>query len=73
MDNAALDFLKKILETPSPSGFEAPVQEIVRGYLAESAESIRTDLHGNVIAVKNSAAPLRLMLAGHCGAESGVA
>ena len=37
------------------------VQEIVRRYLAESAENIRTDLHGNVIAVANAAASLRLM------------
>jgi len=66
MDTASLDFFKKILETPSPSGFEAPVQEIVRRYLVESAENFRTDLHGNVIAVKNSASPLRVMLAGHC-------
>jgi putative aminopeptidase FrvX len=66
MDQAPLDFFKKILETPSPSGFERPVQEIVRGYLEGTADRISTDLHGNVIAVKNPDAKLRLMLAGHC-------
>ena len=30
------------------------------------ADEIRTDLHGNVIVVKNPDAPLRVMLAGHC-------
>jgi endoglucanase len=42
------------------------VQEHVRAYLAEFADEIRTDLHGNVIAVKNPGGKLRLMLAGHC-------
>lgn len=65
MESIAHDFLKKILETPSPSGYEAPVQEIVRQYVADFADEVSTDLHGNVIAVKNAGAPLRLMLAGH--------
>ncbi len=66
MDAAPLEFFKKILDTPSPSGFEQPVQAIVRSYLSDSADRISTDLHGNVIAVKNPDAKLRLMLAGHC-------
>jgi endoglucanase len=66
MDAAAFDFFKKILETPSPSGFERPVQELVRQYVADSADEVTTDLHGNVIAVKNPGAKLRVMLAGHC-------
>lgn len=65
MDTIAHDFLKRILETPSPSGYEAPVQEIVRGYVADFADQVSTDLHGNVIAVKNPAGKVRLMLAGH--------
>ena len=66
MEAAALEFLKRILETPSPSGYERPVQEIVRQYVASFADHVSTDIHGNVIAVKNPAAPLRVMLAGHC-------
>jgi endoglucanase len=66
MESAALDFLKQLLETPSPSGFERPVQDIVRRYAASFAERVTTDSHGNVIAAKNTAAPLRLMFAGHC-------
>ena len=30
------------------------------------ADEVRTDLHGNVIVVKNPDSPLRVMLAGHC-------
>ena len=65
MDAAALDFLKEILNTPSPSGFERPVQEIVRRYVKPFADELTTDSHGNVIAVKNPDAPLRVMYAGH--------
>jgi endoglucanase len=66
MEAAALEFFKRILETPSPSGYERPVQEVVRQYVAGFADQVSTDLHGNVIAVKNPGAPLRVMLAGHC-------
>jgi tetrahedral aminopeptidase len=66
MDSAALEFFKKVLETPSPSGYERPVQDVVRRYVADFADRVTTDLHGNVIAVKNPDAKLRVMLAGHC-------
>jgi putative aminopeptidase FrvX len=66
MDATALEFLKRILATPSPSGYERPVQELVREYLAPIADKVTTDSHGNVIGVKNAGAPLRVMYAGHC-------
>ncbi len=66
MESAAHEFLKKILETPSPSGYERPVQDLVRRYVQPFADKVTTDLHGNVIAVKNPDAKLRVMFAGHC-------
>jgi len=42
------------------------VQDVVRQYVADFADKVTTDLHGNVIAVKNPEAKLRVMLAGHC-------
>src|SRR5688572_6029547 len=60
------DFLKALLETPSPSGYERPIQDVVRGYMREFADTVRTDPHGNVIAIKNPEAKYRVMLAGHC-------
>jgi putative aminopeptidase FrvX len=65
MDRSAKKFFKDILETPSPSGYEQPVQEIVRAYVGKFADEVRTDLHGNVIACSNPDAKLRLMFAGH--------
>ena len=66
MDASALQFLKDLLHTPSPSGYEQPVQQVVRDYVSDFADEVRTDVHGNVIAAKGPDAPLRLMLAGHC-------
>ena len=66
MNSQSQDFLKSILTTPSVTGFVEPVQQIVRDYAAPFADTIRTDIHGNVIAARNPDAPLRVMLAGHC-------
>ena len=66
MQPLARDFFEKILTTPSPSGFERPVQDIVRSYAGEFADQIDTDLHGNVIATANNSAETRIMFAGHC-------
>ena len=40
MDSAALEFFKKLLETPSPSGYERPVQEVVRQYIGDFADRV---------------------------------
>jgi putative aminopeptidase FrvX len=65
MDKSANDFFRKILETPSPSGFESPVQDVVRNYVGDFADEVTTDLHGNVIACCNPGGKTRVMLAGH--------
>lgn len=66
MEDAAHDFFKKLLETPAPSGYERPIQDVVRGYVESFADEVTTDVHGNVIACKNPGASRRVMLAGHC-------
>jgi endoglucanase len=66
METTAHAFLKQLLLTPSPSGYEAPIQQVVRDYVSTFADTITTDVHGNVIACKNPDARLRLMFAGHC-------
>ncbi len=67
MRKESYDFLKTIEETPSPSGFEQPVQRIVRERMKRYADTIETDVHGNVVVGLNvkKGAP-RIMLAGHC-------
>ncbi|MCA9231501.1 MAG: M42 family metallopeptidase [Planctomycetales bacterium] len=65
METSAKEFFKQILETPSPSGYEQPVQNLVRGYAEKFADRVTTDLHGNVIACCNPESPFRVMFAGH--------
>ncbi|MDO5580201.1 MAG: M42 family metallopeptidase [Planctomycetia bacterium] len=66
MNKKSKEFLNAILTHPSPSGFEEPVQKIVREYAADFADRVDTDVHGNVMAVRNPDSPFRIMLAGHC-------
>jgi len=70
MDERSHDFLKQLLETPSPSGYEKPIQDVVRAWSAQHAHETQTDRHGNVIATlfptDNSTVPVKIMLAGHC-------
>ena len=58
--------LTRLVESPSPSGFEQPAQKLVRERMADVVDELRTDVHGNVIGVKNPGAPISVMLAGHC-------
>lgn len=66
MHEPSFAFLKNLLLTPSPSGFEKQIQDVVRSWAAPLADEVRTDRHGNVIAVLNPGGSPRIMLAGHC-------
>jgi tetrahedral aminopeptidase len=65
MRKKSLQFLKDLIAAPSPSGFEQPAQRVVRARMAEYADEITTDVHGNVVCVKNPDCDFRVMLAGH--------
>lgn len=66
MESAPLDFLKELLATPSPSGYEQKIQKVVRSYVESFADEVATDVHGNVVACVNPGADIRVMYAGHC-------
>src|SRR5947209_4212785 len=66
MQESSLAFLNQLLQTPSPSGFERPIQDVVRAWATEYADEVRTDRHGNVVAVIHPGGQPRIMLAGHC-------
>ena len=64
--DASLDFLRTLLETPSPSGFEGANAENFRNYVAPFADTVETDPMGSVIAsVTGKINGPRIMLAGH--------
>jgi len=65
MNKESYAFLKNLMLQPSPSGFEVPVQEVVRKRMKLFAEHVSTDVHGNVTGVLNKKASLKVMLAGH--------
>src|SRR5579864_1059636 len=58
-------FLKELVESPSPSGYEGPARAIWRRAVEGVAAELRTDLHGNTIAAVNPRGTPRVMLAGH--------
>src|ERR1700744_5691446 len=66
MHEPSYSLLKNPLRPPSPSGFERPIQDVVRSWCGPLAPSYTTDRHGNVIAVLNPGGSPRIMLAGHC-------
>lgn len=65
MRSDSLDFLKSIVATASPSGFEQPVAELYREYVRPFADIVTTDVMGNVTAKINPDASFRFMYAGH--------
>jgi tetrahedral aminopeptidase len=66
MDSANKEFLKELVETPSPSGYEHDVQKLVRERIRPWCDSVRTDVMGNVFGIRNPKGKPRIMLAGHC-------
>ncbi len=66
MQTESKEFLYSLLTTPSPTGFEQEIQRVVKKRMAPFAETIETDLHGNLIIGINTKAERKVMLAGHC-------
>lgn len=66
MQKESTDFLFRLLETPSPSGFEQKIQQVVKKRISKFADDVRIDVHGNLIAAANPEGKVRIMLAGHC-------
>jgi putative aminopeptidase FrvX len=65
MKKEQYDFLEKLIDAPSPSGFEALAQKVYRSYAGKYADKIETDVLGSVIATKNPVGKTGVMLAGH--------
>src|SRR6266850_822730 len=65
MTNTTIDFLKRLLDTPGPSGFETAPALVWRDEVKRFADGVSADVHGNSIGVVNPKGAPRLMLAGH--------
>ncbi|MEF8813144.1 MAG: M20/M25/M40 family metallo-hydrolase [Halovenus sp.] len=64
MDESQYAFLRELLETASPSGFEAPGQRVWVEYVSEVADDVYTDEYGNAVAVLEGGEP-SVAMAGH--------
>ena len=65
MREASLDFLKTLLNTPSPPGHEYRGQRVWLDYVQSFADETFSDAYGNAVAVYNKGGSPRIMLAGH--------
>jgi tetrahedral aminopeptidase len=65
MNKTAENFLKKLLETPSPSGFELPAAKIWRDYVKGHVDQLISDVHGNSIGILNPKAKFKFIITGH--------
>ena len=66
MRDESLAFLRRLLDTPGPSGYEAPAARVWREYAGAYAAEVRTDISGNSIArLRTDATGPRVLIAGH--------
>jgi putative aminopeptidase FrvX len=65
MAKPTLEFLKRLLDTPGPSGFETAPARVWRDEVTRFADDVSADVHGNSIGVVHAKGAPRLMLAGH--------
>jgi endoglucanase len=65
MRDESYQFLKKLLETPSPSGFETRGQRVWMDYVGQFADEVYSDAYGNCFAVVNPGGSPKVLLSGH--------
>src|SRR3974390_1346746 len=65
MRENSLEFLKALVNTPSPVGHETRGQRVWLDYVGTFADETFSDAYGNCVAVLNKGGSPRLMLAGH--------
>ena len=56
--------IQKLVETTSPSGYEAPIRAVVRAEVESLADSIQVDALGNLI-VRKGKGGKKILLAAH--------
>jgi putative aminopeptidase FrvX len=65
MRESSLNFLRTLVNTPSPTGHEIRGQRVWLDYLIPHAEETFSDAYGNCVAVLNKGGSPRLMVAAH--------
>jgi endoglucanase len=65
LSSSSLAFLKRLLDTPGPSGFEGPAARVWREEAATFADVVTSDVAGNSMAEVNPGGSPTIMLDGH--------
>ena len=65
LSESSLAFLKRLLDTPAPSGFEGPAAKVWRDEASKFAKNVTTDIAGNSMAEINPGGAPTIMLDGH--------
>lgn len=65
MRQESYELLERLVNAPSPSGYEQPAQRVYREAVTPLADRVETDVMGNVIATLNATGSPAIMLAGH--------
>jgi putative aminopeptidase FrvX len=65
MREKSLNFLRKLVNTPSPTGHEVRGQRVWLDYVKPFADETFSDAYGNCVAVLNKGGSPRVMLAAH--------
>src|SRR5438477_10755040 len=65
MREQSLEFLRTLVNTPSPVGHEVRGQRVWLDYAGQFADETFSDAYGNCVAVLNKGGSPRLMIAGH--------
>lgn len=65
MNDDQFGFLRRLVESTGPSGYEANTQRIWRERVQDVADTVKTDALGNCIAAVNPSGTPRVMIDGH--------
>jgi len=65
MKKSSMTYLEKLLNAPSPTGYEDGARNIWRAEMKSFADKVYGDTHGNSFAVLNEKGKRKVMLAGH--------
>ena len=60
----SMDFLAALMQSASPTGYEAGAAKVFRDYLADCCD-VKCDVMGNTIAALNADAPMRVLIDAH--------
>lgn len=65
IEDKSLIFLKKYLDSTSPSGYEIQGQKIWKNYIKEYVDEINTDIYGNVVGIINNTSDYKVVIEAH--------